>query len=375
MVSTKWIYSLRREDLIAYASEFKFGKDGTVDELRKRMADFIKNGEHKPEVVERLETLQQKHVRSTSPAPKEDGESTETGISYVPTLSATPPEIPRVTVTNAEGVVRAGNYLQVIEHVRKWSLKYDGSKNPLGFLERVEELAQVYEIPLDVMPKTMPELLKDLALSWFRNNNKHWEQWQNFRQDFLDFFLPSGYFAQLEDKIRNRKQQTSEPFKTYMITLQDFMRQAGYSEEQKLERLYENTNPNYRMYIKRPDFQNLEQLIVLAGDFEELQGQKAALYPGPQIPITRPQFPPQISVKRNQENVAAVTGDRNGGEQTAVVNAADPQRACRRCGQSGHFQRFCRNEAKLFCWNCGRQNVRTVECCGRRTGNDSGLRQ
>ncbi|KAI8116934.1 hypothetical protein CVS40_11088 [Lucilia cuprina] len=42
-----------------------------------------------------------------------------------------------------------GNRIMVIELVRKWGLKFDGSKDPLGFIEPVEELAKMYNTDLD----------------------------------------------------------------------------------------------------------------------------------------------------------------------------------------------------------------------------------
>jgi len=37
------------------------------------------------------------------------------------------------------------------------------------------------------------------------------------------------------------------------------MQQAGYQKEEELYRLYENMAPEYRLYIKRHEFETLEQ--------------------------------------------------------------------------------------------------------------------
>lgn len=384
MVGTKWVYSLRREDLIAYATEFGLTADGTVEELRKRMAEFIKGGEHKPEVEERLEELQQKHLRAVSPSHRE--EAPGSGANNLQ-LSTNPGVLPNITINNLDNDISMEaqrGYLHVVEQVRKWSFKYDGSKEPLAFLERVEELADVYQIPIDQVPKTMPELLKDMALSWFRNNNRRWESWQCFKQDFLEFFLPSGYFAKLEDNIRSRKQQTGESFKAYMVALQDLMRQAGYSEERKLERLYENANPKYKLYIKRRDFRNLRELLELAGDYEDVSKESAVFQPAPRIPVTsqrpipRPRSQPQPANKSSLDNTStaavAVTGGSQHGNQ-AEAKTINPRTACRRCGEDGHMAFRCKNAVKAFCWNCGRVGVKTFECCRKSAGNATGLHQ
>uniref|UniRef100_A0A1A9WGD7 CCHC-type domain-containing protein n=1 Tax=Glossina brevipalpis TaxID=37001 RepID=A0A1A9WGD7_9MUSC len=39
--------------------------------------------------------------------------------------------------------------------------------------------------------------------------------------------------------------------------------------------------------------------------------------------------------------------------------------SCHRCGQDGHYANACTNPQILFCWDCGRQNIRTKDCCRR----------
>lgn len=40
-------------------------------------------------------------------------------------------------------------YSNVIDQVRKWSVRFDGKQDPLSFIERVEELAIAYVISKD----------------------------------------------------------------------------------------------------------------------------------------------------------------------------------------------------------------------------------
>uniref|UniRef100_A0A1B0AH84 Retrotransposon gag domain-containing protein n=1 Tax=Glossina pallidipes TaxID=7398 RepID=A0A1B0AH84_GLOPL len=57
-------------------------------------------------------------------------------------------------------------------------------------------------------------MLQEGALTWSRDNNKLWTTWGIFKRDFLKCFLPSRYFQNLEDEIRNPESQKSrERFK------------------------------------------------------------------------------------------------------------------------------------------------------------------
>lgn len=401
MVKTSWIYQLRKEELIAIAEEFLFDSSGSVDELRKRLTAFATSKGRTEEEILRLEKLEAQYARASpippaflipsdlkapgvtptksrgiltpmtatseenvaapSAAPSTiewDVPASRTVISpvqhvstaSVPTTLPVPPPLasthaaPVRSLTQAEQPLPTSSYATVIDQVRKWSVKFDGIRDPLAFIERTEELADVYSLCKDMLPRTMPELLKDRALMWYRNNNQHWTSWEQFKRDFLRFFLPSRYFEQLDDDIRQRHQRQGESFKDFVISLQNMMRHAQYSDEQKLERIFRNSRTELQLYVKRQDFCNLSGLVALAEEFEAIVATRA---------------PPRPREERNRLLV----------QDTARIN---PQTACRRCGQEGHFARNCRNTRILFCWDCGRRGTRTIECCRRTSGNAQG---
>ncbi|XP_036345727.1 uncharacterized protein LOC118754970, partial [Rhagoletis pomonella] len=178
---------------------------------------------------------------------------------------------PNADVLNNGNHVPTVTFAPIIDQVRKWLVKYDGGRDPLAFAERLEELADVYALNVDLLPKTMPELLSGTALQWYRNNNEHWSTWHSFKRDFLNFFLPAQYFERLEDDIRQRRQRPREKFKDYVIAIQNLMRRAAYSNEQRLERIFRNSHADYLLYIKRRDFNTLPELLALAEEYEGIQ--------------------------------------------------------------------------------------------------------
>lgn len=209
------------------------------------------------------------------------------------------------------------NHWEVCDKVRKWGIKYDGGKDPLGFLERIDELATCYSIPRHTLLNFMPELLKGDALCWYRNNKEEWKTYSDFTDDFKLFFLPTRFFENLEDDIRNRKQHIKENFVDYVTAIQTMMRLTGLSSQEQLERIFQNCRAEYKIYIKRRDFSKLRDLITLAQEFESIRSEEAT----------------QNKSFRRLQTAVATNNESN---------------VCYRCGEQGHSRRTCTNPQILL---------------------------
>lgn len=70
--------------------------------------------------------------------------------------------------------------------------------------------------------------------------------------------------------VKFDKGQDKEPFKEYVLVMQNLMRHANLSEDQKLERIFRNSQPKYQWYIRRKDLQSLPALLELANELESI---------------------------------------------------------------------------------------------------------
>lgn len=144
------------------------------------------------------------------------------------------------------------------------------------------------------------------------------------------------------------------------------MHRTNYSVEQELERIYENLLPEDQLFIRRNAFKTLTALTQLATAYENARdrdlSRHALLVPhtdvhhGRRTQSLRLDFDPVVSESRKQRSTAVahciITG-----------SPIDFAPAYRRCAEIGHFLPECTNPPIYFCWDCGRKDIKTIDCC------------
>ncbi|XP_057334391.1 trichohyalin-like [Microplitis mediator] len=237
--------------------------------------------------------------------------------------------------------------------VRKWGVTFNGERDVLDFIERIDELTESYGFQKDKLVHCIPMLLRDKAIHWYRNNKRDWISWEDFTSDLKSFFLPPGREIELEEQIRNRVQRETEIAKEYATSLQTLMRRHGQMTSQaKLARLYQNLRPEYRRYIKRTEFTNVPELLQLAGEFEQLVVQESGQSPSSSKPAAG---------KTNTGKSA--TGKTTKPGAALEIFEYDWREHCWRCRQKGHRQPQCTNPRVKFCSRCGKMGTWTRDCC------------
>ncbi len=218
MTDLMWLDNVSKEQLISFAENLGVDHIGTTREIRKRITALAAKAHEDSEIQEKLSKMEASY-KTKEFATRDEGDQKTlhppdqgrgTADIFAESSRRLPPPIsmPNNGMSMQQNQMFA--FAPIIDQVRKWSVKYGGGRDPLAFIERLEELSEVYVIDTDLLPRTMPELLCGTALQWYRNNNEHWRSWSTFKRDFLRFFLPARYFERLEDDKRQRRQHVQE---------------------------------------------------------------------------------------------------------------------------------------------------------------------
>lgn len=348
---TSWLYSLKKEELIDEAANRQLDTSGGVDELRKRLSDFIKTNEFGEASGN---TNAETKVVDPPPqlVPLADDIFRQRMAEHQLQNPRPPPHnpVPHHEPTDAE----------VLEIVRKWNVHFDGGNDAFEFLERFEELATLYNVPFDRLTRNPPDKLRSRALEWFRNNRDTFLSWQNFKDEFQNYFLSRRHRMKLEDDIRRRTQGNREKGKDFVTSMQTLYRRIGQIPVvDQIERIYENLRTEYRLYIRRQDFRTLSELIVFIEQYEEIMREQTrhtshGIDDGPSFSrstqkIQRPTTPPPPSATTSSNPFKLPPWNR--------------ETDCWRCGQRGHTRHRCRNAYIPLCSLCGRQgNPRQCPC-------------
>ena len=307
-----------KSELAEFALNRGLDASGTLEDIRRRVRDYF---DRHPE--EDAEIENPAIAGPSTDAFLDAREAPRTPVALtLPVPPFRPPSSPVADDT------------KVINQIRKWGCHFDG-RDPLAFLERVEELKDAYGYTNGQLLKGLPELLKGETLLWYRNNRDDWTSWADFDRALRMQFLPRRYQAALRREVTDRRQKPGEKFAKYATELLTLMRRAGgITREEQIERVYENMQPEYKIYVRYDEAASLAELQARASEYEDIERQRQEVRKAARTDNTPP----------------------------TVATAYNKQECCWRCKQRGHTRFDCKRPAKKFCSQCGKDGVLTRQC-------------
>ncbi|XP_033237356.1 uncharacterized protein [Drosophila pseudoobscura] len=340
-MAKQWINQATKLELQNYCEEFGLEKLDGLETQKKKLLQFSERADLPIHIRGRLEQLASNQSRGKSPRTKSPRQQSPKGLPQKPTME----EIQGETRTGRKkslfpkqikkGLPQAE---AIIEKIRKWDLIFTGKGGLLEFLSRMEELAETYGVEPDHLVVAMPIILEESALDWWHTKPAP-----------VTFISPRCQ-EELSKQVAERKQAETETVRDYVQEIRKLMRFGTYTEQKKLEIIYQNCRLPLKLYVKRREFQTLSEFIIIAEEFEK------------------------IETDAGHSKVTGRQWNYPQNDQPAWQRTQYRQRKCQICGNYGHEARTCSREPVLYCWTCNKQGVRTIDCCrnqpentGRRT--------
>ncbi|XP_055838892.1 uncharacterized protein LOC129906926 [Episyrphus balteatus] len=396
------IYLLSKKELIERMSKLNINTEGTVNVLRSKFSTYMKearlrkSAENLFEDLEKvLETKGDEEEKRSSPESENDGSkcvvanpgAATSASTSTHTLPAHPPINEFDSLTREPGVrdwyypvpnyappmfsANAATFTQppadverlrgkaphmffsrptvcrevdVMNTVRKWGLRYDGSGSAREFIERLIELNESYKIRNNEILKALSEIFKGPALEWFRINRTAFVSWDEFQKAFLTYFLPTRFINKLEDEIARKSQGPREKAKDFIRSYQYLVHQhPNMRLKDHVDKIYDRLRPEYHLYIRRKDFETLEELSGLAEEYEYIRNENKL-----NNPAKAPEKP--------------IVASRNFRETASSPDQYDRRTHCWNCKQRGHSKTNCRRPFRMFCSYCGEDGRLSKDC-------------
>jgi len=178
---TAWIHRLNRTELVRLLSENNLPDTGTVDELRRRLREHAQSNPGRSLFTDGTDMSREgEEVLKPGPSAEDTAAPTSRPSLVGPLLPLASPFDPT----------------RVIDQIRKWGHHFDG-KDPVQFLERIEELQDAYRITPEQTLLGLPELLRGEPLLWYRNRRHTWVTWADFCTEFRAQYFSYRYRQQL----------------------------------------------------------------------------------------------------------------------------------------------------------------------------------
>ncbi|XP_045482795.1 uncharacterized protein LOC123686605 [Harmonia axyridis] len=305
--------------------------------------------------------------------------------------------------------------------IHKWNIYFDGTDSVTGFIEEIERLAESRKTSLEQVFESIYELLRKDAKDWFIPRRGLFRNWDDFKNQLKEAFLPVNYEENLLDEIKKRMQGPDEKLLLYVTRMQNLFQKLTCNrptESEQIRLIRQRLLPSLQQALAFQETTTYDELLKKGKIFELVQWQMGHYTKPPanpslidephltyqqrrqrdyqanlhvltedQVPKSKPDSPRPVSSHGRIENRRPTgpgrsqlpsrslehTDNRSRNGNTSQDRTGSPaerrvtfQTQCFRCGKYGHLRRECQGTPKLFCSRCQRVGILSRDCpCSR----------
>lgn len=281
---------------------------------------------------------------------------------------------------------RNGQIHNADRRMEKWHVTFDGDprhRSLEDFLHKVQRLADMDNIPNDILFRRIHTILRDGAYDWYLCYANEFQSWEDFERKIRYMFGNPNRDQGNRQKIYERKQQRNESFLLFKMEIERLNKLLTnpLGQERIFEVIWDNMRPHYKSRLACRPVRDLPTLEYYA---YRIDANDPALR---QTRDPAPRNVHNVEVEDDEqgsysesEEVNAIGGrfgrnrrprEEGSGPNRPQANASTPTKdppkfICWNCRKPGHLWRDCRLERTVFCYTCGAPDQMTNSCDNHR---------
>ena len=161
----------------------------------------------------------------------------------------------------------------IVDNLIKNPKTFQGGKDDVKqWLEDLENLFEIAQIPNSHKLDLIPYSLRGEALRWYKNNKSTLTSWEIFIQEFKEAFLSPFHEELAFKKLESYTQGINQPIRSFYNEVLKLCSEADstMSESTKLKNLLNKTKPSIQFEIRRKRPTTTKQFLEYAKEIEEL---------------------------------------------------------------------------------------------------------
>ena len=148
--------------------------------------------------------------------------------------------------------------------MNNWPLKFINNKEDsrAHFLDDLKRFKKGYQISGRDILENLDALLTEDAKDWCLINRNPSRTLPDFFREFTRTYMDENFLEEIKQKIKFCNQKRNQDIHPYLIEIRKLFTKLHpmKSLELELRRAYENLRIEYKIYIKRNDFDTFEEL-------------------------------------------------------------------------------------------------------------------
>ncbi|XP_045476972.1 uncharacterized protein LOC123682415 [Harmonia axyridis] len=160
--------------------------------------------------------------------------------------------------------------------IHKWNIYFDGTDSVTGFIEEIERLAESRKTSLEHVFESIYELLRKDAKDWFIPRRGLFRNWDDFKNQLKEAFLPVNYEENLLDEIKKRMQGPDEKLLLYVTRMQNLFQKLTCNrptESEQIRLIRQRLLPSLQQALAFQETTTYDELLKKGKVFEMVQWQ------------------------------------------------------------------------------------------------------